>query len=145
MEPVCNIDLKGIAQRKKIVRLQVSLIALASLLNLANAKFKLDFFADNNHPGRRYALWFAIEALSVATVITHSQIAEKTCVMHGVLGTQEEGPDSLKAIKVQDKKKAEILFWRSVKMLGRGAVIGNVAAAVLCFGPYLLFNNGSLQ
>jgi len=134
--PVCNIDRKGIASRRLSAQVMRTILTGLVLVNAAHAKFNFPVLQDDWR--KTLLLWWAIDALSVGAFSTQAQVDEKTCVAHGLMRTEEEGPESMRPQRVKDARKADLLFWRSARMIARGFAMGTAVAVVAIAAPYVL-------
>ena len=134
--PVCNIDRKGIASRRLSAQVMRTILTGLVLVNAAHAKYNFAVLQDDWR--KTLLLWGAIDALSVGAFITQAQVDEKTCVVHGLVRTEVEGPESMRPRRVKVAHKADLLFWRSVRMIARGLALGNAVAVAAIAAPYVL-------
>ncbi|KAH9254167.1 hypothetical protein BASA81_007756 [Batrachochytrium salamandrivorans] len=130
----CNIDRKGRKQRVKVSKLVLAL-ALAFATFLAQREK-----SGNPLEGmQRYAAWALAQTLFVSAAVIYQQVLDQVCVAHAVAGTKEEGPESMKPVKVDDEKEKKELAKKGLAVVAKGTAKGLILSLALVFGPVLLF------
>ena len=133
----CNIDRKGIARRQRAALLSRGGLVFLACANAVNARVNAAHRAGDLGWGT-LSLWAMIVLSSISSFIIQAQVDEKTCVRHGLMQTQEEGPESTKAVRINDATKASLLYWKSVRMISRGTVLGMGLGLAIIAAPYTL-------